>query len=343
MKNTQLIATNLITGFLGSGKTTAILNLLRSRANNSSWAVLVNEFGEVGIDGTILAGDGLNDGVYIKEVPGGCLCCAAGLPLQIALNLLIKKARPQRILIEPTGLGHPKKVLDVLTGEFYKNVLDLKATICLLEAEKLRQAKYMENETFRDQINIADVVLASKADLSSKVALDYFQQFFQQFTPAKAHIEAIEFGRFSVQLLDIDRNKERYVNYPKAHPKHKYIKQDVDAGELQQAVSSSEKQLNWQRFENNGQGFYGCGWIFDLSICFDSSKLEQLFNDDAFSRIKGVFRTDRGCFLLNRSGLQFEKRLLEQCDDSRIEIIDESYHDWNQLEILLLDCIYSKL
>ena len=145
-KNIQSIPTNLITGFLGSGKTTAILNLLRSRPADSHWAVLVNEFGDVGIDGALLEKENLNDGIFIKEVPGGCLCCAAGLPLQIALNLLIQKAKPERILIEPTGVGHPKKVLDVLTGEFYKTVLDLKATICLVEAHKLSEKKYLENE-----------------------------------------------------------------------------------------------------------------------------------------------------------------------------------------------------
>ena len=112
----QAIPTNLITGFLGSGKTTAILHLLRCRPENANWAVLVNEFGDVGIDGAMLEQKGLGDGVFIKEVPGGCICCAAGLPLQIALNLLIKKANPERILIEPTGVGHHKKVLDTLTG-----------------------------------------------------------------------------------------------------------------------------------------------------------------------------------------------------------------------------------
>lgn len=68
------VPTNIITGFLGVGKTTAILHLLATKPAHEKWAVLVNEFGEIGIDGAIMS----EQGAMIKEVPGGCLCCTAG-------------------------------------------------------------------------------------------------------------------------------------------------------------------------------------------------------------------------------------------------------------------------
>ncbi|HBC56865.1 MAG TPA: cobalamin biosynthesis protein CobW, partial [Gammaproteobacteria bacterium] len=77
----EAIPTNVITGFLGVGKSTAILNLLKNKPGNERWAVLVNEFGEVGIDGTLFSGkEAEKTGVFIREVSGGCMCCAAGLP-----------------------------------------------------------------------------------------------------------------------------------------------------------------------------------------------------------------------------------------------------------------------
>lgn len=88
------IPTNLILGFLGVGKTTAILNLLKHKPAGERWAVLVNEFGEVGIDGAMLD----MEGAFVREVPGGCMCCVAGLPMQIGLNQLIHRARPDRLL-----------------------------------------------------------------------------------------------------------------------------------------------------------------------------------------------------------------------------------------------------
>lgn len=71
---------NLITGFLGSGKTTTLLHLLAQKPQGEKWAVLVNEFGEVGIDGALLA----ESGAVLKEIPGGCMCCVNGLPMQVA-------------------------------------------------------------------------------------------------------------------------------------------------------------------------------------------------------------------------------------------------------------------
>ena len=75
--------TNIITGFLGSGKTTAILHLLKNKPADEKWAVLVNEFGEIGVDGSLFEGkNSKKQGVFIREVPGGCMCCTAGLPMQ---------------------------------------------------------------------------------------------------------------------------------------------------------------------------------------------------------------------------------------------------------------------
>ena len=82
--------TNLITGFLGSGKTTSILHLLAHKDPNEKWAVLVNEFGEVGIDGALLA----DSGALLKEIPGGCMCCVNGLPMQVGLNTLLRQGKP---------------------------------------------------------------------------------------------------------------------------------------------------------------------------------------------------------------------------------------------------------
>ena len=87
------VPTNIITGFLGVGKTSAILHLLRHKPDDERWAVLVNEFGEIGVDGSLLQGRHAEaTGVFVREVPGGCMCCTAGLPMQIALNQLDRKS-----------------------------------------------------------------------------------------------------------------------------------------------------------------------------------------------------------------------------------------------------------
>jgi len=80
--------------------------------------------------------------VFIREVPGGCMCCASGLPMQIVLNQLLLIARPDRLLIEPTGLGHPKEVLQVLTSGAYREVLSVEQVITLVNARQLSDKRY---------------------------------------------------------------------------------------------------------------------------------------------------------------------------------------------------------
>ncbi|MCR6653919.1 MAG: GTP-binding protein [Cellvibrionaceae bacterium] len=162
----QSIPTNIITGFLGTGKTTTILQLLQNKPATERWAVLVNEFGEVGIDGHLL-GQNAGEDIFIQEVPGGCMCCTNGLPVQIALNRLLRKARPQRLLIEPTGLGHPAEIIALLRSDLYRQTLDLRATLTLLDARHLGSEKHLGNSTFQQQLQVADVLVANKEDTYS--------------------------------------------------------------------------------------------------------------------------------------------------------------------------------
>jgi G3E family GTPase len=175
------IPTNLVMGFLGVGKTTAILDLLKQKPKHKNWAVLVNEFGKVGIDGTIYTAAG----VTVKEVAGGCLCCAVGLPFQVSINRLLKEVRPDRLLIEPTGLGHPQKVLEMLVKGSFRNILELRASICLVDPEKLKDSRYTTHETFIDQIALSDVLVANKMDLADQEAIKLFHQWAKNSRPEK--------------------------------------------------------------------------------------------------------------------------------------------------------------
>ena len=130
-------------GLLRVGKTTAILDLLKRKPENEKWAVLVNEFGRVGIDGAILS----SQGATVREVPGGCLCCAVGLPFQLAVNRLLAEVKPDRLLIEPTGLGHPKRVLDMLIEGYFRTVLNVQACICMVDLRKLKNSQYTNQKS----------------------------------------------------------------------------------------------------------------------------------------------------------------------------------------------------
>ena len=105
---TRAVPLNLVTGFLGAGKTTAIRHLLEHGRNGERWAVLVNEYGAVSVDDALIEGSA-PEGVTVKEVGGGCVCCASAPFLPVAIHFLLLEARPERLIIETTGLGHPAR------------------------------------------------------------------------------------------------------------------------------------------------------------------------------------------------------------------------------------------
>ena len=129
---------HLITGMLGAGKTTLLRHLIRQRPAGERWAVLVNEFGDAGFDG-----DWLRDsGVPVREVQGGCMGCTAAVTLRVELNRLLREAQPDRLLIEPTGLGHPAELLRLLGGEHFQGVLTPAAHLCLIDPRRLREPRF---------------------------------------------------------------------------------------------------------------------------------------------------------------------------------------------------------
>lgn len=130
------IPTHLIGGPLGAGKTSLIQQLLAQQPAGERWAVLINEFGQIGLDAALLAGSD-EDGVAIHEVAGGCLCCVNGAPFQVGLGRLLRKARPDRLLIEPSGLGHPAELLKQLGEAPWQGVLSVQPLLLVLDAAAL--------------------------------------------------------------------------------------------------------------------------------------------------------------------------------------------------------------
>lgn len=323
----QSIPTNIITGFLGTGKTSAILHLLKNKPSQERWAVLVNEFGEIGVDGTFLTSKhGEEQGVFIREVPGGCMCCAAGLPMQIALNQLLQHAKPDRLLIEPTGLGHPKEILQVLSAEYYQDVLYLQKTLTLLDARNLQDTRYTNHDTFNQQIAIADTVVANKVDLYQEEDKVRLLNYVKEIGQANVAVIFAEHG--NVDYSQLSGQTALKISAPHSHHHHKTTKKL--ASELPIPACGYIKAVN------KGEGFNSIGWRFSASIVFNYNKILSLLNSLKMKRIKGVFITDKGIFYFNDTA---ESLTVIECDESkesRIEIIDEQLDD--NLEEQLIDC-----
>ena len=315
---------NVITGFLGSGKTTSLLHLLNHKPANENWAILVNEFGEIGIDGALLA----DSGATLKEIPGGCMCCVNGLPLQVGLNMLLKQTKPDRLIIEPTGLGHPKQLINMLRAAVYQPWIQLDATLTLLDPHQLADARVTANENFRDQLTAADIVVATKSDRWSEHDRQLLQEWQQQHLGDRLLVESA-WGNIDPALLRQPALTDRAV--PDAEHHHQASRpQGLAALKLDGAA-------RWRRALNEGQGYVSCGWIFDGDTLFDTIPALEWARHAPVDRIKGVLRTVDGLVSINRQGEDFfiETRPTTP-PDSRIELIHHQPVDWNLLQTTLL-------
>jgi len=314
---------NIITGFLGSGKTTSILNLLKEKQDAAPWAVLVNEFGEIGIDGAILQASG----VAIKEVPGGCICCVAGLPMQVALNQLIRTVRPSRILIEPTGLAHLSQLVATLTGGHFADVLDVRATIALLDARKLTDARYTSHEIFNDQLDHADIIIANKAELYNDDDRARVKAWLQAQQLPKLQFAFANEGHFDLRWLDLPASVSAHAHHHHHHAADKPL--------LPVQLAEGERYL-WR--ENNAADGWSCGWLFAPTLTFSFDRLFALLSGVAAERMKAVMICDRGVFVFNAEGGVLRVQELGEVFDSRIEFINRNPLPRNAIETALLDC-----
>lgn len=327
------VPTNIITGFLGTGKTTTILNLLKNKPENENWAVLVNEFGEVGIDGAMMT----EQGAMIKEIPGGCMCCTAGVPMSVGINALLR-TQPDRLIIEPTGLGHPKEVTAKLLSEQFLPYVDLKATIALLDPRYLSDSKYTENQNFNDQLESAQIIMANKLDKATEADLAQLDKWFESFKQAhpldQNHLQLITTtqGKMSQELLNIERQAIETSQPSHEHSHHHHSDLDPQFG-----LKPGEK---FTRKENKGQGYFSCGWIFGAEYQFNFDKLFSMLSALTAERVKGVMNTDQGCYAFNVSnGVVSVNQMTLDGFESRIEVIDSQLMPWQQLEDVLLSLI----
>lgn len=171
------IPTHLIAGPLGAGKTSLIRQLLAQRPADERWAVLINEFGQIGLDAALLARD--EEGLSFSEVAGGCLCCVNGVPFQVGLGRLLRKAKPDRLFIEPSGLGHPLALLEQLNQVPWEGVLAVQPLLMVLDAAALAADQPLA-DTQRDALAHAGLLVLNKSEGLDTATRARLEAGFQQ-------------------------------------------------------------------------------------------------------------------------------------------------------------------
>lgn len=156
-----MIKVDIISGFLGAGKTTLISKLLKDKSEDEKVVLIENEFGEIGIDKGFLK----NTGININEINSGCICCSLVGDFYEALLKVIDEYKPDRIIIEPSGVGKLSDIIKVV-----KRVEGIKLNIYSTVVDAGKAKLYSKNfrEFFNDQIESASCVILSKTQLTSQ-------------------------------------------------------------------------------------------------------------------------------------------------------------------------------
>ncbi len=344
------VPVNLISGPLGVGKTTTIRHLLENRPEGEYWAVLVNEYGLVGLDAALLTDAERPDGVEIREVAGGCICCSAGLLFEVSLAMLLERG-PDRLLIEPTGLAALSGILDSLEREQVRQQVDVRSTICLLDPATLERDR--QREEVKDQIEAADVLLANRCDLATAEQIDAFSAWAQTLFPRKRHVDRIEQGRIAVELLDLVTDRQVAAprgDYRHGTDHHHDHHHHVDAESENRASSSGEDSecdasQSIVRRCHISPVMSTIGWVCWKGLVFDAEKavrlLAELTRRPDAQRTKAVMRTDDGWWSFNFTPRTREARPSAYRRDSRIEVViqGDGVSDLDALEETLRQCL----
>ena len=157
---------DVISGFLGAGKTTFIKRLLNTELKNEKVVLIENEYGEVSVDTDLLK----DSSIEIKELSQGCICCSLVGDFSKSLNEVISRYNPDRIIIEPSGVG---KLSDIVKAIASANLADsINSLVCLVDAKKAKMYDKNFGEFFVDQIENAHTVILSRTDISKEETVE---------------------------------------------------------------------------------------------------------------------------------------------------------------------------
>ena len=320
------VKTHIISGFLGAGKTTLLQRLLAQKPEGETWAVLMNEFGQIGVDQQLLP---QSEGYQVKELLGGCLCCTSQLPMQIALSRLIQESKPDRLFIEPTGLGHPAQLLEQLTEPHWQSLIDMRALVTVVDGSRLHDAEWTKQHLYQDQLKAAQIVVVSHVDQMNdedEKALSELQSEYLAYVQQwlKADMGNLDIHNIDIKFNGVQRQIQPLIQIQRNAPKD--------------GVLAEIKQLPYHYVET-AQGYTVAGWKFSKRWQFDFYDLLDVLCDQTdWMRIKGIFNTNQGWMTFNFNPEQLNYKSGEENIDNRIEIIVQHERDWFELETAILAC-----
>ena len=296
---------HLFSGFLGAGKTTAIRAQLAHNAasGGEKIAVIVNDFGEASLDEATLTEASGEAPFAITNIPGGCVCCTAPEGFVGALAAVLEQ-RPDRLIIEPTGLARPQDLVDTIRRCAHRDALEIAPVIVLVDPRQIENlADDAESSTLlSEQAQVADVLVANHTDLCSEEDLARFRRFAEQLWPAPMVIHETTRGALPREALD----------WPTG-----------DGARAERRAESAHHHHDHSTDQHRARSFrYAPDVVFSHARLV--AALERAIAGEAgapLARLKGIFRTQEGTSRIEVAGGTLHEELTAFRRDSRVDVI----------------------
>jgi G3E family GTPase len=310
---------DIVFGFLGAGKTTFITRVLEEWGSKEKTVVLVNEFGEIGIDGELLAAQGGN----VVEMPSGCICCTLQADFRAQLLDISRTIGPERVIIEPTGVATIAQVRSIIAAQLFEDTIREINDILIADATGF-MGLYKANRHFvESQVENADVVLLNKCDKVNKtkamVTRSAISAINPEITVLMAEFGAVDWAEYHLALSAAPRSKRTRIEDEHGRTRHEAVNMMTDAdGKKHPHFHEEEDALGYES--------YGC--VFkDLS--FDRSALEAFFRElnepnsgiGEIVRAKGIFRLGDYGILMELASGEVSFQPMGQLKESKVSII----------------------
>ncbi len=322
---------DIIFGFLGSGKTTFITRVLKEWGDREKIVVLVNEFGEVGIDGTLL----LNQGGEVVEMPSGCICCTLQSDFKVQMLDIFQTFHPERLIIEPTGVATIGQIRSIVEGEILENAIDAINYVLIADATGFMDL-YKANPHFvESQIENARIVLLNKCDKVDQRRALLLRDAISAINP-DASVLMTEYGG-----VDWDQYQLALLAAPVTHPEPG--QPQLPDRSTDSAAGESEQQFILLHDEPDALGYESFGLVYD-DLVFNQNMIEDFFGQLNSSemgevvRAKGIFQVNHKWILMDLASGEISSQPVKQAKQSKVSIIGKGL-DRKAIGVALEKCV----